>query len=269
MPESDLALIRQAAVAAGEIALAHWRGRFRHWEKPQGAGPVSEADLAVNTELERVLRAARPDYGWLSEESPEDPARATAARVFIIDPIDGTRAFIEGQDGFAVAVAVVENGRPIAGVVHQPARGVTYAAAAGGPATRNDEPIRAEAVPLAGARVLTAKSSLDPGFWRGGVVPAVKRGFRPSLASRFCMVADAQFDAVLSMRPVWEWDVAAASLIAECAGCVVTDRHGQRFRFNQAPPLGDGLIVAAPGLHAEILGALVVLPPGRNEGTAE
>lgn len=269
MPESDLALIRQAAVDAGEIALAHWRGRFRHWEKPQGAGPVSEADLAVNAELERVLRAARPDYGWLSEESPEDPTRAAAARVFIIDPIDGTRAFIEGQDGFAVAVAVVENGRPIAGVVHQPARGVTYAAAVGGPATRNGQPIRAAAVPLAGARVLTSKSSLDAGFWRGGVAPDIKRGFRPSLASRFCMVADGQFDAVLSMRPVWEWDVAAASLIAECAGCAVTDRRGQGFRFNRTPPLGDGLIVAAPALHAEILGAMVQLPPGESEGTAE
>lgn len=268
MPESDLALIRQAAVAAGEIALAHWRGRFRHWEKPQGAGPVSEADLAVNAELERMLRAARPDYGWLSEESPEDPTRASAARVFIIDPIDGTRAFIQGQDGFAVAVAVVEQGRPIAGVVHQPARGVTYAAAAGGPATRNDQPIRAAAVPLTGARVLTAKSSLEPVFWRGGVVPEFQRGFRPSLASRFCMVADGQFDAVLSMRPVWEWDVAAASLIAECAGCAVTDRRGQGFRFNRNPPQGDGLIVAAPGLHAEIRGALLPLP-GEREGTAE
>ena len=118
MPEADLDLIIRAAEEAGRIALAHWRGTFRHWEKDEGAGPVSEADLAVNAALEQALRAARPDYGWLSEESPEDPRRATAARVFVIDQIDGTRAFIAGEDGFAVAVAVVEDGQPVAGVVH-------------------------------------------------------------------------------------------------------------------------------------------------------
>ncbi|SDK48201.1 3'(2'),5'-bisphosphate nucleotidase CysQ [Paracoccus chinensis] len=261
MPEADLDLIVRAAEEAGQIALAHWRGTFRHWEKDEGAGPVSEADLAVNAALEQALRAARPDYGWLSEESPEDPRRATAARVFVIDPIDGTRAFIAGEDGFAVAVAVVEDGQPVAGVVHQPARGVTYAAAAGQPATRNGQLIRPRKARLEGAEVLTTKAALDPAFWRGRRVPRIRRSFRPSLAWRLCLVAEGRFDATLSMRPVWEWDVAAASLIAVQAGCTVTDRRGRALVFNRMPPLGDGLIVAPPGLHHELIAALDVEPP--------
>ena len=259
MPEADLDLIIRAAEEAGRIALAHWRGTFRHWEKDEGAGPVSEADLAVNAALEQALRAARPDYGWLSEESPEDPRRATAARVFVIDPIDGTRAFIAGEDGFAVAVAVVEGGQPVAGVVHQPARGVTYAAAAGQPATRNGQVIRPRKARLEGAEVLTTKAALDPAFWRR--VPRIRRSFRPSLAWRLCLVAEGRFDATLSMRPVWEWDVAAASLIAVQAGCTVSDRRGRGLRFNQMPPLGDGLVVAPPDLHRELIAALDVEPP--------
>lgn len=265
MPARDLDLIREAAEDAGRIAMSHWRGRFRHWEKDDGAGPVSEADLAVNDALERVLKAARPDYGWLSEESPEDPARGRARRVFVIDPIDGTRAFINGEDGFSIAIAVVEEGRPVAGVVHQPARSTTYAAEAGGVATRNGETIRPHTAALTGARVLTAKSSLDPVFWRRRRVPEITRGFRPSLAWRLCLVAEGQFDAVLSMRPVWEWDVAAAALIAERAGCAVTDRRGRPLQFNEMPPIGDGLIVAAPPLHGEILGALDVATPERKD----
>ncbi|MDO5369832.1 3'(2'),5'-bisphosphate nucleotidase CysQ [Paracoccus sp. (in: a-proteobacteria)] len=261
MPEADLDLITRAAEDAGQIALAHWRGDYRHWEKDAGAGPVTEADLAVNAALEQALRAARPDYGWLSEESPEDPRRADAARVFVVDPIDGTRAFMAGEDGFAVAVAVVEDGQPIAGVVHQPARGVTYAAAANGPATRNGQPIRPRAVRLEGAEVLTTKAALDPMFWRGGRVPPFRRSFRPSLAWRLCLVAEGRFDATLSMRPVWEWDIAAASLIAGRAGCGVTDRRGRPLRFNRVPPLGDGLIVAPPALHGELVAALDVEPP--------
>ncbi len=247
---TDLALIEAAAVEAGRIALDYWRGSFRSWDKDAGAGPVSEADLAVNTALETRLRAARPGYGWLSEESPDDPARLTAARTFIVDPIDGTRAFIDGQEGFSVCVAVVEDGRPVAGVVHLPARGATYAADLDGPATLNGAPIRPAARTSAeGATMLGARTVLDPQHWRGGRVPGLTRKFRSSLAWRLCLVAEGQFDAALSVRPVWDWDIAAASVIAAQAGCGVTDRQGRAFRFNGAVPHSDGLIVAGPALH--------------------
>ena len=271
MPGPDLALLERAASEAGRIALGFWRGSFRRWEKDAGAGPVTEADLAVNAHLETVLRGARPDYGWLSEESADDPARLGAERVFIVDPIDGTRAFIDGHEGFAVAIAVVERGRPIAGVVHLPARGVTYAAAVDGPATRDGRVIGPSDAELPGATLLTAKATLNPENWRE--VPPVKREFRPSLAWRLCLVAEGRFDATMTVRPVWDWDIAAASLIADRAGCAVSDRRGGPLRFNSAAAQSDGMVVAGPRLAGELLSRLNVEDgaalPVPDEGTAQ
>lgn len=119
MPENehdaDLALLTEAAFAAGELALHYWKHAPTSWEKEGGQGPVSEADLAVNDLLEARLRAARPGYGWLSEESADDLDRLTRERVFVVDPIDGTRAFLNDEGSFAHALAVVENGRVVAG----------------------------------------------------------------------------------------------------------------------------------------------------------
>ncbi len=116
MPARDLALLTDAARQAGEIALRFWRQAPKTWEKP-GQGPVTEADLAVNAALRDMLRSARPDYGWLSEEDPDSETRLETEFQFILDPIDGTRSFIAGEDVFAISLAVVQNGTARAGVV--------------------------------------------------------------------------------------------------------------------------------------------------------
>ncbi len=134
MPERDLALLIKAAEIAGKIALRHWRNAPQVWEKPDGQGPVSAADLEVNAALEAHLRAARPDYGWLSEESPDTAARLSTPAQFILDPIDGTRSFLQGETTFSHAIAVARGGRVIAGVVFLPAQDRLYAAHAEGPA---------------------------------------------------------------------------------------------------------------------------------------
>ncbi|CAM3154260.1 myo-inositol-1(or 4)-monophosphatase [Paracoccus aminovorans] len=260
MPARDLALLEQAAREAGEIARRFWRNAPQVWEKPGGAGPVTEADLAVNAHLESLLRGARPDYGWLSEESADTPERLAAEHCFIVDPIDGTRAFIDGQQGFSVSLAVARAGRVVAGVVHLPATGVTYAAAEAGPALRDGTPIAAATHGFRDAQVLTGKPSLDPRHWRG-VAPPLRRAFRPSLAWRFCLVADGQFDATLSTRPAWEWDVAAGSLIAARAGCAVSDLAGAAMRFNTPRAQTEGLVVAGRPLHAELLAAMTPFTP--------
>ncbi len=255
MPEADLPLIVAAAEEAGQVALRYWRKSPKSWEKP-GLGPVTEADLAVNDRLRGALRGARPDYGWLSEEDPDGPERLAAARVFMLDPIDGTRAFMAGEESFAVSLAVVEGGVPVAGVVHLPALRLTYAATAGGAATRNGQPIRASGqAGIAGANVLTTAGNLAPEFWPGGV-PDLKRSFRASLAYRLCLVAEGRFDGMLTLRPAWEWDIAAGSLIAERAGAVASDRRGARLTFNAAHPQADGIVAAAPGLHGALLARL-------------
>ncbi|AXC48891.1 3'(2'),5'-bisphosphate nucleotidase CysQ [Paracoccus suum] len=257
-PADDLALLSRAAREAGDIARRFWRQEPRAWDKDGGAGPVTEADLAVNIHLQQMLGAARPSYGWLSEETPDEPARLDAARTFVVDPIDGTRAFIDGQEGFSHALAVVEGDQVIAGVVYLPIPDLMYAARAGGPATLNGAVIAPSAATAPdGASVLTGKASFAPVHWRGGLPPEMRRMFRPSIAWRMCLVAEGQFDAVMALRASWEWDIAAGSLIAERAGCVVSDRRGRALRFNQPQPLADGLLLAPPALHAALLARLV------------
>ncbi|MFM7446032.1 MAG: inositol monophosphatase family protein, partial [Tabrizicola sp.] len=121
--------------------MRYWRKDPKSWEKPGEQGPVSEADLAVNEALARRLRSARPEYGWLSEETPDDAARLGCTAVFILDPIDGTRAFLAGEETFAVSLAVAREGRPVAGVVFLPAMDRLYSATAGGAALCNGQVI--------------------------------------------------------------------------------------------------------------------------------
>jgi len=252
-PDADLALLEAAAQAAGAIALGYAGRPNPVREKPGGLGPVTEADLAVDRMLRERLLAARPGYGWLSEESEDGPARLGARRVFIVDPIDGTRAFIAGQSAWSHSLAVAEGGRVVAGVVHLPALGATYAAALGAGARRNGAPVAASLRSgLDGARLLATSGQLDARFWPGGV-PAVERLFRTSIAYRLCLVADGSADAMVSFRETWEWDVAAGALIASEAGAVVTDARGAPLAYNRPHPGVGGVLVAGPAVHRAIV----------------
>lgn len=214
---------------------------------------MTEADLAVNAALRDMLRSARPDYGWLSEEDPDSETRLETEFQFILDPIDGTRSFIAGEDVFAISLAVVHNGTARAGVVYLPALDRLYTATDHGPALKDGQPIMASKQQgIEGARLLTTAQALQPQHWPGGV-PDLKRSFRASLAYRLCLVAEGRHDGMLTLRDAWEWDIAAGSLIAARAGAAVTDRTGQTLRFNQPNPLAPGVLVAAPGLHAALL----------------
>ncbi|MBI1173409.1 3'(2'),5'-bisphosphate nucleotidase CysQ [bacterium] len=261
MPERDLALLIDAAHLAGRIALSHWRKSPRVWEKPDGQGPVSEADLEVNRALEAHLRTQRPDYGWLSEESTDGAARLDTESQFILDPIDGTRSFLQGEDSFCHALAVVRGGAVVAGVVFLPAQDKLYAASLTGPATLNGRQIEARPCNRSeGAQVLTGKVTLAPELWPGGV-PALDRHFRASMAWRICLVAEGAFDAMLTLRPAWEWDIAAGCLIAARAGACVSDRSGQALRFNARDPRSAGVVVAPPGLHGDLIHRLTAPRP--------
>jgi len=257
LPEADddLALLIRAAKEAGRIALRYWKRNPKTWDKGD-EGPVTEADHAVNDALHATLRHARPHYGWLSEETPDDTARLTTEAQFILDPIDGTRAFIAGEDSFSHAIAIARNGQVTAGVVYLPALDRLFAATATGPATLNGEPIRASTIAgIAGANILTPAANMKPELWPGGV-PDLKRSFRASVAYRLALVAQGRFDGMLSFRQGWEWDIAAGALIATRAGATVTNRHGAPLTFNNPVPRSDGLVAAAPGLHAALLARL-------------
>lgn len=257
MPETDLALLIEAAKGAGEIAMRHSGPTARVWDKPGGLGPVTEADLEVNAYLADVLQSARPGHGWLSEESEDSAARLERDEVFIVDPIDGTRSFIEGSRTWAHALAITHRGKVVAGVIYLPARDRLYAAAKGQGATLNGAPIRVGTRDdLDGAEVLAAKPVFAPEHWRADV-PAMTRGFRPSLAYRLGLVAEGRFDAMFTLRPSWEWDIAAGALILSEAGAVISDRRGKDLRFNNRVPQLDGVVAANAQLHNAILDALL------------
>lgn len=257
MPAPDLTLLIDAAREAGKIATGFSGKEARRWDKPDHAGPVTEADLAVNAMLEQRLKRARPDYGWLSEESEDNADRLDRSRVFIIDPIDGTRSFTEGSSTWAHALAVADKGIVTAAVIYLPLRDLMYVAAAGQGAFLNGTPITpSHAASLGVADILAARPNMDPEHWRHGEVPHFQRSYRPSLAYRMALVAQGRFDGMLTLRPSWEWDIAAGDLILREAGAVCSDRHGAGLRFNNRHPKVNGVVAAGQSVHHQISTAL-------------
>ena len=257
MPARDLPLLIDAARAAGEIATRYSGRLARRWDKPEGAGPVTEADLAVNDMLATMLPAARPGYGWLSEESEDDGARLNHDRLFIVDPIDGTRSFADGKRTWAHSLAVAEHGRITAAVIYLPLLDRLFAAAEGQGATLNGVPITtSQPAGLAAAEILATRPNMDPRHWRAGRVPGFARAYRPSLAYRLALVAQGRFDGMLTLRPSWEWDIAAGDLILREARGRCTDRHGAALRFNNPHPTVEGVIAAGALVHRALSEAL-------------
>lgn len=251
MPErNDLDLLEIAARKAGEISRKYFRRDPKAWEKPDSQGPVTECDLAVDEMLKDVLCGARADYGWLSEETPDDTKRLERDTVFIIDPLDGTRAFIEGSPTWAHSLAVVHKGKPVAAVVYLPINDKMFTAALGHGAQLNGESLRASGrSELNGAKMLAARPSFEPYNWVNAEIPDFKRSFRSSLAYRMSLIGQGRYDAMLSLRATWEWDVAAGTLITEEAGGTVSDRKGNPLLFNNTHPQVNGIIAAGPSLH--------------------
>ncbi|MDA5092914.1 3'(2'),5'-bisphosphate nucleotidase CysQ [Aliiroseovarius sp. KMU-50] len=254
---SDLDLLLDAARAAGKISMGYFQDNPEIWHKEGDQGPVTEADLAVDKMLHADLLAAR-DYAWLSEETEDNKDRLDAESVFIVDPIDGTRAFIEGAYHWSHSLAVATGGIVQAAVVYLPAADKLYAAERGKGATLNGETITVSAQnEINGATVLAAKPNLDPWFWKGAKAPPVTRAFRSSLAYRLSLVAEGRFDAMMTLRGTWEWDVAAGGLIVEEAGGDVSDRRARLVRYNNPTPMINGLVAGNAPVHHGLVARLL------------
>lgn len=251
MPDA-VRLVVEAARDAGRVALGYFGSDVKRWDKSPG-NPVSEADLAVDKLLRERLLAERPDCGWLSEETADAPARLERRAIWVVDPIDGTRDFLRGRTGWAVSVALVEDGQPVVAALAAPARDQMFVAVAGGGATLNGQPIRVSGrADVTGARIPADPSTVFASYWpeRWDAEPVEKPN---GLALRIAKVASGEADLFFEGRPMGEWDIAAAALILTEAGGTITDRDGGPLRFNKPDPRLRGTIATTPALHDETI----------------
>lgn len=255
------ALVERVAAAAreaGGLALKSFNTPVKSWFKGKGTeSPVSEADMAVDALLKE--RLATPGFGWLSEETEDDRARLTARHVWVVDPIDGTRAFLAGRADWTISVALVEHGRPVVAALYAPVTDELFAAIAGGGATCNAVPIAVDAgEELAGARIagpsraLECLAALAPGMV---LEPKVH-----SLALRFARVAQGRIDAALAGGNSHDWDLAAADLLVHEAHGAMTTIAGETLTYNRPTPTHEALLAAGRSRHralSDIIGRSV------------
>jgi myo-inositol-1(or 4)-monophosphatase len=252
LPGVNLEAVVAATREVGDMALARWRGEGKGvtvWDKSPD-NPVSDVDLAVDARLKAVLGAIAPDAGWLSEETADNSDRLNRRAMWCVDPIDGTRDFVRGRPGWAVSVALVVDGAPQLGVLYAPAHDQLWVAEAGRGATRNGLDLTASQRPdFSGARVpADALPRIDY-----DLVMVAKPN---SIALRIAMVAADEADLVATLRWGFEWDVAAAALIAAEAGACVSDAFGAPLAFNTPRAQAFGVVACAPAIHSAVIDRL-------------
>ncbi|MET0397540.1 MAG: 3'(2'),5'-bisphosphate nucleotidase CysQ [Longimicrobiaceae bacterium] len=261
---ADLDLAIRAARAAGREVMRHFRGggEVRYKSADQ---PVTEADLAADRLLRDALLGERPGYGWLSEETADSPERLGRERVWVVDPIDGTRSFVDGVAEFAVSVGLAVDGRAVVGVVYNPATDELYHASLGGGAFRNGAPVRVSGSPAGLPVALASRSEIRRGHFD------TLRGeweLRPygSTTCKMVRVADGSAHLFLSRGPKSEWDVCAADLVVREAGGGVTDAEGCELRYNRPEPFVRGVLATGGVDHGAVLARVAALPPVRPPG---
>jgi myo-inositol-1(or 4)-monophosphatase len=244
---------------AGALALSLFRTELKNWTKGSSSSPVSEADIAVNELLERRLRSAAPDYGWLSEESADDARRLTKRMVWIVDPIDGTRGYLAGREDWCVSVALVEDTAPVLAAVFAPASEEFFFAMRGRGATRNDAPISATSGTeldfsrIAGPKPLAER--LNPSPVEITLHPRIA-----SLALRLCRVAQGALDIAFAGGQSKDWDLAAANLIVQEANGIMTSLSGDRILYNRRDVTHGVLVAAGHDRHARIVSHFLKRP---------
>jgi myo-inositol-1(or 4)-monophosphatase len=266
--QRELDLAREAALSAGEILEQYFRDRGFEIEQKGRDNPVTTADFDADHEIKRLLRAPFPEYGWLSEETADSPDRLSCRRVWIVDPLDGTKEFIKGIPEFVIAIALAEDGHPILGVTYNPIKREMFWCTRGsgcymdnGTAFPGSPPDRLESrssrvhvtqtPTLEHATVLASRSETSRGEWKSyeGKLRVNPIG---SVAYKLALVAAGRADATFTRTPKSEWDVASgAALIIEAGGCI-TDIDGGEMRFNKPSVKLKGFVASNALLHGEI-----------------
>jgi len=261
---SDLDLLEAVAREAGALA-RDLTGKRLEIQSKGAAGPVTNVDFAVDALLAERLRGARPDYGWLSEETPDVPAdRVRKARVFIIDPIDGTAALVGKVPQWTISIGIAEQGRAFAGVVYNPMTDEMFAGAPGVRATLNGRAMRASVRDsLDGARMIGQRNRFADRRWKSPW-PKMDVIERQSIAYRMALVASGQGDATILFGFKHEWDIAGGAALVEAAGGVVSDPWGEPLQLNAAIPRAPGVVASGAALHPLLIERTSILPDPRT-----
>lgn len=249
--EEDLTLLRRIAQEAGDLAMSYiHKGGAEAWNKTTG-GPVTEADLAVNRLCAKEMMTARPEYGWLSEETKDDPAARQKSRVWVVDPIDGTRAYVDGKADWCVGLAVVEEGEAVAGVIYAPALGQFFEARKGEGARRNGGLIRvSRRAEEAGLRLIANEGVVGHPGWREPWPDVHLARPKPNATLlRLALVAAGDWDAALVLGEKADWDVAAGAVLITEAGGTVTTHAGEPLVFNRPVPAQRSVVASGNALH--------------------
>jgi myo-inositol-1(or 4)-monophosphatase len=260
--EETLRRIQMALQAAGEVFRRFTPGEIEA-EYKAGQDPVTEADRQIDAVLRQEL--LRDQEGWLSEETVDDRTRLERHRVWLVDPLDGTREFVAGIPEFCTAVAMVENGRPVAGGIYNPATNETFLGSLGSGVTYNGKPTKpSQRTDLNGATVLASRSEVQRGDWKRFEDAGFK--IRPvgSVAYKLALVSAGLADATFTLVPKHEWDVAAGAALVESSGGFVTTPDEGPLRCNQRDPLLKGLIACGPGIADELIARLGVAAIGSH-----
>ncbi len=245
-----------AVRAAGVIVMDYFRADPQAWEKTPGH-VVSEADHAANDHLKAAL--PNPDDGWLSEESEDELSRLEARRVWIVDPIDGTNAFLAGRPEFAVSAALVVDGAPVAAALYNPATDEMFEAYAGGGARLNGAPMSlSHATAVEGARLISSRAEEDRDEWQNEL-SGVDVSAISSMAYKLALVAAGRYDACVTLWPKSEWDIAAAALLLSETGALMSDARGAEFTYNNADTRFPEVVAAGPALHPLLIKRLDTL----------
>ncbi len=246
-----LPLLIEAAREAGEIGLAFVRDGARIFDKPDNS-PVTEADLAIDAHLAKRLRGISPAIGWLSEEAADSADRLSRRQVWVLDPIDGTRGFIAGNSEWVISAALVEDGRPLAGVLYRPTNGDLYIAGRGLGAFKNDVPIQARQGALEQATTIAGPKPMFDIAQRAS--PRAERAASlSSLALRIAYVAEGRVDAAFASGSSHDWDIAAAEIILTEAGGRLTTLRGEEIAYNKADPVHAPLVMAGSERQADLV----------------
>lgn len=250
--ERELRVARDAAIAAGEILQGYFRDGGYQIDSKGKNNPVTTADFEADAELKQILREAFPTYGWLSEETVDNDDRLTAERVWIVDPLDGTKEFIKGIPEFVVAIALAEHGVPVMGVSYNPIKDELFWGVRGAECHLNDQLVTVSAThTLEHSTILASRSETARGEWKAyeGRVTVRPIG---SVAYKLALVAAGQADATFTLTPKSEWDIASGVALIIAAGGRVTDLYGEPIQFNRRDVKTPGFVASNGHLHAQL-----------------